>query len=208
MRTIYKTELVYEAMAKTRISDCFDICPDCIKIFQYQKGELIISPMTKNSHLLVALDGEYMIYQLDEKGNISFSTKSMNETLLGDSEMLLEDYQSLFVEAVRMCRFLAIPYDYCLQQMETNTKFLRYLLYQIELKTVKMSNRLFSRQPLKEQLLFYIKNLCPDRTLTNVGHAAEALHCSTRQILRILKEECDHHVLIKQGKGNYKYCGT
>lgn len=47
---------------------------------------------------------------------------------------------------------------------------------------------------------------CED-SLKSIEEAINYLHCSRRQLQRILKKLCDENILIKEGKGKYKIKG-
>ena len=57
---------------------------------------------------------------------------------------------------------------------------------------------------LKERLLAYMHYKCPDQILRGVEKAAFQLHCSPRQLQRVLNELTDCGVTEKIGKGAYR----
>ena len=61
---------------------------------------------------------------------------------------------------------------------------------------------------LKERLLAYMHYKCPDKILRGVEKAAFQLHCSPRQLQRVLNELTDCGETEKIGKGAYRLVST
>ena len=57
---------------------------------------------------------------------------------------------------------------------------------------------------LTERVLSYMKYKCSDGTLKGIGQAAFHLHCSTRQLQRILNQSETAGLVKKIGKGTYQ----
>ena len=59
-------------------------------------------------------------------------------------------------------------------------------------------------QTLEERVLFYLKKVQPEHEIVSVDHALQPLHCSRRQLQRVLKKLCDEGLLVKTGRGRYR----
>ena len=57
---------------------------------------------------------------------------------------------------------------------------------------------------LTERVISYMKYKCHDQTLKGIEQAAFHLHCSARQLQRILNRSEAAGFVIKLGKGTYK----
>lgn len=64
----------------------------------------------------------------------------------------------------------------------------------------------FVYQSIEERFLYYLKYYCYG-SLKSIEEATNYLHCSRRQLQRILKKLCDEGKMIKEGKGKYKIKG-
>ena len=63
-------------------------------------------------------------------------------------------------------------------------------------------------QTLEEKVLLYLNEIWPSHQITSVNAAMVSLHCSRRQLQRVLKKLCDEGVLEKNGRGSYRRgCG-
>ena len=57
---------------------------------------------------------------------------------------------------------------------------------------------------LSERVMNYMQFKCENQTLRGLEKAAFALHCSSRQLQRILNEFVQKGVIEKIGKGSYQ----
>lgn len=61
-----------------------------------------------------------------------------------------------------------------------------------------------STSTLSERIMNYIQFKCEQQTLRGVEKAAFALHCSSRQLQRLLNEVEEKGLIKKIGKGSYQ----
>ena len=57
---------------------------------------------------------------------------------------------------------------------------------------------------LEEAFLAYLSTRCPDQTFSGVEKMAMQLHCSRRQLQRVLKKLLTEGKLVKLSKGRYR----
>ena len=53
-------------------------------------------------------------------------------------------------------------------------------------------------------MLFFLKKVQADHAISSVNQAMQALHCSRRQLQRVLKKLCDEGLVVKTGRGHYR----
>ena len=94
-------------------------------------------------------------------------------------------------------------YEYRNILLNDNT-FLRFLLHSIAHKMTLVSKAEITFSGLEEKLLHHLKYNCPDQQFQGVETTAIHLHCSRRQLQRILKSLTERKILEKQSKGTYK----
>ena len=63
-----------------------------------------------------------------------------------------------------------------------------------------------SPSSLSERVISYMKYKCNDGILKGVEQAAFRLHCSARQLQRVLNQSESAGLVKKTGKGTYKLC--
>ena len=82
--------------------------------------------------------------------------------------------------------------------------FLRFVLGQLAGKLSLSAVMTASAQTLEEKVLFFLRKVQEDHAISSVNHALQALHCSRRQLQRVLKRLCDEGLVVKVGRGCYR----
>ena len=59
-------------------------------------------------------------------------------------------------------------------------------------------------QTLEEKLLLYLDKMQPDHTIHSVNETVIAMHCSRRQLQRVLKTLCEEWSAGKDGQRQYR----
>ena len=159
--------------------------PPVIKLLKFDKGEMLNDPFQLLSQFYIIVKGSVSIYSLTVDGAIRYISKAASGTLLGDMEFSGADNQPLYVEA-------------------TEPVFLRFVLGQLAGKLSFSAVMDASAQTLEEKVLFFLQKVQGNHEISSVNHALQLLHCSRRQLQRVLKKLCDEEVLTKTGRGRYR----
>ena len=126
------------------------------------------------------------------------------------------------VRLKQLAGFIECQAELCLFGANGNVTCLAFLME--ENRNLLMNNNLFLRMiakassiildvvtkrdaiptSLKERILAYMNYKCPDKILKGVEKAAFQLHCSPRQLQRVLNELTDSGATEKIGKGAYR----
>ena len=177
--------------------------PSC-KLLEFEKGELLNGPMKPLEHFFIIVRGSVSIYNLTEDGGIRYITKSGCGTLLGDMEFSGVDQQLFYAEAAEATLCIAIPFHENQNALKNDQVFLRFVLEQLAKKLSCSAILDASSQTLEEKVLFYLRIVQPDHAISSITEALQPLHCSRRQLQRVVKKLCDEKVLAKTGKGRYR----
>lgn len=86
----------------------------------------------------------------------------------------------------------------------SDNRFLRYLLNSVTEKLMLYSSSQSNFSTLEESFLSYLSERCPDQTFSGVEKMAMQLHCSRRQLQRVLKKLLEEGQLVKLSKGSYR----
>ncbi len=178
--------------------------PSTYKLVEFEKGELVNSPMKPLKHFFIIVRGGVSIYDLTEDGGIRYITKSGPGTLLGDMEFSGEYRQLFYAEAAEATLCIAIPFRENQNVLKNDPVFLRFVLEQLAKKLSCSAILDASSQTLEEKVLFYLRIVQPDHAISSITEALQPLHCSRRQLQRVVKKLCDEKVLVKTGKGHYR----
>lgn len=88
--------------------------------------------------------------------------------------------------------------------MLSNNKFLQLICNSLSAKIGAMTTIDAAPASLAERVMSYMKYKCENETLKGVEQAAFHLHCSARQLQRILNQSEKAGSVRKVGKGTYK----
>lgn len=177
--------------------------PTLLKLIQFEKGELLNGPIHPLKGFYIVVEGSVSIYYITEEGSIRHIFKAGVGILLGDMEFSGIERDMYYVEATETVICLAIPFQENRNMLENDPIFLRFVLVQLAEK-LSLSSRIdVVTQTLEEKLIFYLSNVEPNHEIVSVSQTLQVLHCSRRQLQRVLKRLCDDNILIKKGRGCY-----
>jgi len=203
MKRVFDKRKIQTAMDQTGLAECMKTIDPSVMICEYAPGELVISPLNQSKNILFLLEGDATVYILDEDGTMLVAARERPGGMIGDPELFLENYQSVYVEARTRFRVLALPYDLCLREIRTNEKFTHFLIRQILLREGRKREIDYTGNT-RDKVLFYIRNLCPDQCTASITGVADTVHCSYRQAQRIISSLCEEGLLVQIGKGKYR----
>mgnify|MGYP004561555761 FL=1 len=175
-------------------------------MIEYEEGETIINPLEKTQYIQFVLEGTLLISFIDQEGRQTIVSQSEELCILGDMEFVDDLKPMFFAEAKTKVKTLALSLKEYKKNLNQDLRFLHTLLNSIASKLKQSSTNQFVYQSVEERFLHYIHYYCED-SLKSIEEATNYLHCSRRQLQRILKKLCDENILIKEGKGKYKIKG-
>lgn len=178
--------------------------PQMLQLVEFQKGELLNSPLFELNCFYIIVKGRVSIYDLTEDGSIRYIAKAESGTLLGDIEFSKTEKQPFYTEATDDVICLALPFKENRNTLENDPTFLRFVLKQLANKLSLSATMDVAKQTLEERVLFYLKKVQPEHNISSITHALQPLHCSRRQLQRVLKKLCDEGTVEKVGRGFYQ----
>ncbi|MBR3401992.1 MAG: Crp/Fnr family transcriptional regulator [Parasporobacterium sp.] len=203
MKRTYDKRKIQAALEQTGLNQCLKTIDPGIMICDYAPGELVISPLKPSQNILFLLEGDASVYILDDNGTMLVAARERPGGMIGDPELFLENYQSVYVEARTGFRVLALPYELCLREIRINERFTHFLIRQILLREGRKREIDYTGDT-REKVLFYIRNICPNQCTPNITGIADTVHCSYRQVQRIVSDLCEEGILVRIGKGKYR----
>lgn len=204
MKKIYHTATIKSVLKKYAFDQYFDNLDYPFYLINYQKGETIVHPSTLSYLLQFIIEGEILIHAIHQDGSDYHLTKQNTLILLGDIEMITNEQPYFFVTAQTDVRVIALNYLENKKKLDTDYQFLHFLLFNLAKKVNQASLTNSSNMTLEEKLIYHIHHSCPNHILTNIKQTSQLLHCSQRQLLRIIKKLCATKQLVKIKKGTYQ----
>lgn len=205
MKKIYDKKLIDKIKKEYRIEDYFSNNYEFI-IIEYEENETIINPLEKTQYIQFVIEGTLLISFIDQDGRQTIVSQSEELCILGDMEFVDDLNPMFFAEAKTKVKTLAVSLKEYKEKLNQDIKFLHTLLNSIASKLKQSSTNQFVYQSVEERFLYYLKYYCYG-SLKSIEEATNYLHCSRRQLQRVLKKLCDEEIIIKEGKGKYKIKG-
>lgn len=177
---------------------------DCAPfLLQYEKGELVTSPYQREALLQVIVSGTAKIYLIRPDGERYSLSEGGHGSLFGDLELFRPQSEELFAEADGVLLTLAVAIAPNREKLMDSAPLLRLLGQNLSDKLRELAGTGSSQSRLSERLLGYLRFRCENGILKGLENAAFHLHCSPRQLQRVLNRLEQEGVVEKQGKGCY-----
>lgn len=174
------------------------------KVFRYEKGELLASPVEPLDHILFPVEGKAVIYGIRNDGTSFPISEIRKGDIIGDVEFTGSDEPVLFVEASKPVVCLAIDIKAYRKILMNDVTFLQTILASFAGKFRKIITIDAMSGNIEERVLNYMANLSPEHELYRISEAIYTLRCSRRQLQRVLRKLADEGKIMKTGKGRYK----
>ncbi len=187
-----------------QISNLFSTKDLCFSLAEYQPREFLTSPNQETQCLLFLVQGTVTIRSIRPDGSEYVLTSGQHFYMLGDVEFVTKKSPAFFAQASTPVLALSLPLRSYAAALEEDVVFLRFLLRSITEKLEHASHTEVEVGTLEDRLLHWMELRCPDGKLTSIGQTAALLHCSTRQLQRVLRRLTEADVLRHTGKGVYQ----
>ena len=204
MEEIHEKAIVEECKMEAASSISLDLSGIRCCVRRYSKGEIITSPDRPINEILIVLSGLAFIYAIAQDGSVSHIAVVSEGTIIGDVEFIQHGSTPFFVEAKRNITCISIPMSGQRERLEQDPAFLKVLLSSLTEKLSAASLNRTDERPLEERVISYIAEECENRTLSGIEKATYHLHCSRRQLHRILAGLCSKGLIERISKGKYR----
>lgn len=204
MKRINDSGLIDQLVETHQIHRFFDTRGLSFQCLQYQKGEVLCSPLNSIGYLLFLVNGSVQIYALHPDGwkmPVAAISKASGQ-IFGDVEFCSGKATAFFAEAMEEITCLALPIQDNQERLHQDVRFLHTLLQSISEKFDLCLNAELIFPTLEEKVLRHLEALS-DHTIRNLEETALYLKCSRRQLQRVLKKLCENEMIQKTGRGQY-----
>ena len=207
MRKVTDPERVRRALRETGLQELFDTPNLPFQLFYYDRLELLASPVARLEHLLFVVSGTIHIFGLHRDGEAFPVGVASRGTILGNCEFFSDGKTAFYVQAKTEVLCLALPIREWKPVLERDVGFLHAIIRSF-LETYRLLSDVdLPAQSVEDRLLLYLRNIAPEHRLESVSSGTVRLHCSRRQLQRVVKKLCGAGILRKTGKGAYQYIG-
>ncbi len=119
-------------------------------------------------------------------------------------DIFLEKNNNIYAEAAESLTCISFSIEKHKELLLSNHKFLELICSSLSTKIEAMAAMDAAPASLTERVISYMKYRCPNETLKGIDQAAFHLHCSSRQLQRILNQSEAAGLVKKLGKGTYR----
>lgn len=204
METVNNRKLRDAYIEKLGINNYFSSCQPVLFLLHYFPGELLISSFSPCRYFQFVAEGELMLYNMpDESSIINFNTDHYGVQILGEVELLDEDFIPFFVEARTDVYTIALHLESYRHQLLNDPVFLRRLCLSLSHKLHEATIG-HGSTPLKILVERSLLRAEPGQSITGISHIARSLNVSNRQMIRVLQDFCDQGILAHEKKGVYR----
>ncbi len=204
MERIYDKKKIAVYIAKSKYHTVLDSLNIDFYLIKYEKGELVSSPFQNELLFQIIEQGSINIYLIRDDGTRYSLSTGTTDYLLGDMDIFYPKSSNIYVEAAQRLTCISFSIEKYKERLLSNNKFLVLLCNSLSAKIGEITAIDAAPASLTERVLSYMKYKCNDQTLKGIEQTAFHLHCSARQLQRVLNQSETSGLVKKIGKGTYK----
>lgn len=208
MKRIYDKAKISAAISNSRYREVLEALDGKLSggffLTEYETGEFVCAPDAKNELFQIVVSGLVSIYFIRNDGSSYSLAFSESDVLIGVSELFDIKNTGVFAEANGKVTCLCFLMNENRTKLLDNNSFLRLIAKTSSMILDVVTMKDAAPTSLKDRTLAYMYYKCPDKILRGVEKAAFQLHCSPRQLQRVLNELTDCGETEKIGKGAYR----
>ena len=203
MKIIRDNDLIRQAIRQYDIDSFFDNMDMDFFLVNYEKGDFLRTPLHKTYWMQIVLSGIVSIYYIREDGTMYSVAHGSGHSRIGEFESFVQKEVPLYSEACSDVTTLAFSVTRYREQLLNDRRFMRSTIQNMAETIYSLTEHSIQIPPLKERVLTHIQYNCTDHILKGVEANAFLLHCSPRQLQRVLNELEKEGTLKKLGKGTF-----
>ena len=204
MQKIYDSSNIAAALHQSRYGEVLRNLDVPLFLVQYDKGELVTAPFLPGTWFQVVVQGSLAIYIIRSDGARYALSSGGRDYILGDMELFESNGGNIYTEASTPLCCLTLSLDENRDTLLTNNAFLQLIGASLAKKMALITELDAAPSSLSDRVLSYMRYRCPDGILKGVERTAFHLHCSPRQLQRILNRFTQEGQVEKIGKGTYR----
>ena len=203
MERIYDKKKISSCIAKSKYHAVLSSLDIDSYLIKYEKGEFVSSPFEKECLFQIVEQGSLNIYFIRDDGSRYSLSNGTTDYFLGDMDIFYPKNNNIYAEAAESLSCISFSIEKHREALLSNNKFLELICRSLSSKIAVMTTIDAAPASLAERVISYMKYKCDNQTLKGIEQAAFHLHCSARQLQRILNQ-CETAGFVKKlGKGTY-----
>lgn len=204
MKKYYGKERIENYLQKSDFAGALDGLREMLFVARYEKGEFVTSPLKNADLFQIVVQGTIGIYYIRDDGSVYSLASGQKNYLLGEMALFRQEPGSVYAQASDDLVCLALSIDENRQRLLADCGFLRLVCESLTRKMEAITSLDAAPATLKQRVLTYMQYKCGDGELKGIEQAVFRLHCSARQLQRILHQYEAENIVTKIGKGSYR----
>lgn len=204
MKRIFDKEIIASHVKNCIYKDFLAALSVDLFLIQYEEGEFVTSPFQDELLFQIVTDGSLIIYFIRDDGTRYSLSSGTTDYIIGDTEFFQQRNNNVYTEASEALTCIAFSMDKNRALLLNNTYFLRLIASSLSKKINILTTLDAAPTSLTQRALSYMKYKCEAGILKGMEQAAFHLHCSPRQLQRVMNH-CENEGSVKKiGKGTYQ----
>ena len=203
MKRIYDKKAIKEAIENSLYREVLENLNVPMFICEYEDGEMVVAPYQENSLFQITISGSMSIYFIRNDGTSYHLAYSDVDSFMGDNELFDTANHGVYGEASGTLRCLAFSVKDSKKALLENVVFLRVLAKTLSERFKSIALQDAAPSSLTERVIAYMTYISENKAIKGVEKTAYQLHCSPRQLQRILNSLETTGTIKKIGKGSY-----
>ena len=204
MKKISDPQVISRWVQRSRYRVVLEQLKPYLLLMSYEKGELVTSPLLRERWFQVVARGSLGIYFIRDDGGRYSLSSGRADYILGDMELFLSGTGSIYTEAAEPLLCIALSIDQHRDALLENNLFLQMICMSMTAKIEAITALDAAPSSLADRVISYMRYKCQDGVLKGLERESFHLHCSARQLQRILNEFEKQGKVVKIGKGAYR----
>ncbi len=199
MKKIYNISKIAEALDSCIYADTLRSLQVPFFLIEYESGESV----SNYNYFQVVISGDLSISFIRDDGSAYSLSNEGKDYIIGEMDLFVAGDGNVLAEAISSLLTIAIDTVQYKDKLLHNIAFLQLMAATLANKIRTIANADAAPSSLSERTLNYMKFKCNDHILSGIEKTAFRLHCSPRQLQRILNQFEKDNVVTKIGKGRY-----
>lgn len=205
MKKSYEKTLIEACLKQTKFEPVMREFQEHLFVAKYEKGEFVTSPLQKEQLFQIIIHGSVSIYFVRDDGSVYSLANGRENELLGEMEIFSHQSSNVYAESDDDVICLALSIETSKSALMKNCSFLQLICESLTQKMEAVTTIDAAPASLKQRVLTYMKYKCNEGELKGLQQAAFHLNCSARQLQRILNRYEADGIVVKTGKGTYRF---
>ncbi|MDO4501346.1 MAG: cyclic nucleotide-binding domain-containing protein [Erysipelotrichaceae bacterium] len=204
MKKISDEKLIAEKIENSPYKEVLKSLEVPIFLLEYKSGEYIFAPWEENSLFQIVCQGEISIYYVRDDGSTYSLAQGSEAYCIGEMEVFGKSDSTVFTQAISDVLCLSFSISENREILMNNNLFLQTICQNMSKKLATITIRDAMPSSLNERVLNYLRYKCDNHSFKGMEKMAFHLHCSVRQLQRIMNEFEKEGLVKKLGKGSYQ----